>query len=550
MKNKIILIAGCWLMAALFLAGQSWAVIPKIINVQGVLNPPVSDIPITFQINSTPIPTIPGPVTTDKAGYFNTSLDFTKLFPDPYGFPPPDVITILSNGKPVGDVTLTSVPYAFHSEVAERGIDGFTVVGRAAIGLGVNKANSSYALQIGDPAANFPGTNNMAVYGDLYIRKGLGESGKQIEKGLILNAGDPSSIYANSSGANSQALPIRLTENGANVMIGNASTGNLGIGTNNPLASIQVERDLAHLNLTSKNDVNGTFLQFRNTTPNPSTLARIQFLDTGGTAVTYINCKPSGALTMTSTKNQNGAVLELQNMTSNPSAIGAINFLDSANNVASQISHITYNGLSFFDNGKRLMSLTNGTVAIPDRHAIPPYGMTPPLSVGAPTKNDFAAIFWGQVYVDGYLQKAAGSFLIDHPLDPKNKILRHSFVESPDMKNIYDGIARLNDKGEATVQLPKYFEALNRDFRYQLTALGEFAPIFIKSKIKDNKFVIAGGKAGQEISWQVTGSRQDAFVKKHPLVIEEEKGQGNKFTKGKYLNPDAFGGKPKATGAR
>ena len=48
-------------------------------------------------------------------------------------------------------------------------------------------------------------------------------------------------------------------------------------------------------------------------------------------------------------------------------------------------------------------------------------------------------------------------FLIDHPLDPANKFLLHSSVESPDTKNLYDGIATLDSSGNAVVALPKYF---------------------------------------------------------------------------------------------
>jgi len=141
----------------------------------------------------------------------------------------------------------------------------------------------------------------------------------------------------------------------------------------------------------------------------------------------------------------------------------------------------------------------------------------------------------GNFYVGGTLSKAAGTFLIDHPLDPANKVLRHSFVESPDMKNVYDGTIYLNDKGEAVVELPDYFEALNKDFRYQLTTIGNYAPVFIKQKIKGNKFLIAGGKPGMEVCWQITGSRQDAFAKKNPVIVEEEKA-----VKGVYLHPAAF----------
>ena len=88
------------------------------------------------------------------------------------------------------------------------------------------------------------------------------------------------------------------------------------------------------------------------------------------------------------------------------------------------------------------------------------------------------------------------SFKIDDPLDPTNKYLYHSFVESPDMMNIYNGNAVLNKKGEAVIELPKWFQALNKDFRYQLTCIGGSAPVYIAEEIKDNHFKIAGGKPG------------------------------------------------------
>ena len=155
-------------------------------------------------------------------------------------------------------------------------------------------------------------------------------------------------------------------------------------------------------------------------------------------------------------------------------------------------------------------------------------------------RNPTAAYFQGTVAVVGTLSKSAGSFKIDHPLDPANKFLYHSFVESPDMLNIYSGIATLDKQGEALVKMPDWFEALNRDCRYQLTCLGQYAPVFIAEEIKNGKFTIAGGTADQRISWQVTGIRQDAYAKAHPIPVEELKGEGEK---GKYLHPEVF---PKA----
>ncbi len=152
--------------------------------------------------------------------------------------------------------------------------------------------------------------------------------------------------------------------------------------------------------------------------------------------------------------------------------------------------------------------------------------------------NGWAGYFIGPVDVVGNLVKSSGSFKIDHPLDPANKYLYHSFVESPDMKNIYDGVVVLDANGEAWVTLPDWFEALNRDFRYQLTAMGApFIP-YIAEEIANNRFKIAGGLPGKKVSWQVTGIRQDAWANAHRIPVEEEK-QG--VERGAYIHPELFG---------
>jgi hypothetical protein len=152
--------------------------------------------------------------------------------------------------------------------------------------------------------------------------------------------------------------------------------------------------------------------------------------------------------------------------------------------------------------------------------------------------NGWAGWFEGNVHVNGTLSKAAGSFKIDHPLDPTNKYLSHSFVESPDMKNIYDGVATTDANGEAVVELPSYFEALNRDFRYQLTVIGQFAQAMIASEIAANHFTIKTDKPNVRVSWQVTGIRQDAFANAHRIVVEEDKPPAERGT---YLHPTELG---------
>jgi hypothetical protein len=143
----------------------------------------------------------------------------------------------------------------------------------------------------------------------------------------------------------------------------------------------------------------------------------------------------------------------------------------------------------------------------------------------------------GNVVVTGNLSKGGGSFKIDHPLDPENKYLYHSFVESPDMMNIYNGNIVTDGSGKAVVELPEYFEALNMEFRYQLTVIGSFAQAIISKKVQNNRFEIATNQPNIEVSWMVTGVRHDAYANMNRIPNAVEKESANR---GKYLHPAAF----------
>ena len=129
-------------------------------------------------------------------------------------------------------------------------------------------------------------------------------------------------------------------------------------------------------------------------------------------------------------------------------------------------------------------------------------------------------------------------FKIDHPLDPANKFLYHASIESHEYKNLYDGVVTLDNTGAASVTLPEWFEALNTDFRYQLTTIGGYAPVYIAKEVQGGRFLIAGGRPGMRISWQVTGVRHDAYAKQHPVKVEETKAPNER---GKYLTPAEHG---------
>lgn len=123
-------------------------------------------------------------------------------------------------------------------------------------------------------------------------------------------------------------------------------------------------------------------------------------------------------------------------------------------------------------------------------------------------------------------------------MDPGNKYLLHASVESSEVLNVYSGRVVTDALGRARVALPEWFEALNKDPRYQLTVIGTFAQAIVARKVENNRFEIRTSVPNVEVSWQVTGVRSDAVMVKHPFRAEEHKPLAER---GRYLNPEAFG---------
>ncbi|QQS28159.1 MAG: hypothetical protein IPM47_14970 [Sphingobacteriales bacterium] len=131
------------------------------------------------------------------------------------------------------------------------------------------------------------------------------------------------------------------------------------------------------------------------------------------------------------------------------------------------------------------------------------------------------------------------SFMIDHPLDPENRFLKHFTLESNEVLNVYRGNVVFGPEGEAVVSLPEYFSSINQNFSYQLTPVGAAMNLYIKEKISGNTFVIAGGLEGKEASWAVFAERSDAFLTEYPIHREAEP-EKRAHEKGKYLMPALF----------
>jgi hypothetical protein len=191
-------------------------------------------------------------------------------------------------------------------------------------------------------------------------------------------------------------------------------------------------------------------------------------------------------------------------------AIGGASAVSGGYRNSANVDYATVAG-GYADTSAAFHSFTAGN------HSVVPYGYSN------------SAAFNGQVSTAssqtrvGVLSKASGTFTIDHPLDPMNKILNHYFVESPEMVLIYRGIAVIGTDGNVVVHLPDYYDALNKNSQIQLTGVGTYE-VFVAERVQNNRFVI-GGKPGTEVHWVVTGERKDpsAEITKIIMPVEQPK---------------------------
>ncbi len=159
------------------------------------------------------------------------------------------------------------------------------------------------------------------------------------------------------------------------------------------------------------------------------------------------------------------------------------------------------------------------------------------------SSSSWAGYFSGPVHITGSLSKGSGSFLIDHPLDPENKLLRHNFVESPENLVIYRGKAELNSNGEAHITMPDYFQALTKEDEasIHLTPVGR--PFLTGAEWnRDFSGIVIYGESNREVFWEVLADRDDPVIHELGRPVEEEKGPNSMFCeKGKLLYPKAYG---------
>jgi len=328
------------------------------------------------------------------------------------------------------------------------------------------------------------------------------------------NTASGSSALYNNTGSNNSGFGYEAgnTEDGSfltgynNTALGNYAT--FGTGTLTNATAIGAYAEVTESNALVLGEINGVNSAYASTNVGIGTTAPISTLD--------VDASAPGAL---------GPTITLTNPGGGTSAATSIDFNSYAPrtgkyNPAARIEAVDAGGWSDM---LAFMSNISGTY-------------------NSGLQTNMTIDTFGDVAIKGNLSKGGGSFKIDHPLDPANKYLYHSFVESPDMMNIYNGVVMLDARGSVWITLPKYFEALNQDFRYQLTSIGRPQPgLYVAREISGNRFRISGGKPGGKVSWQVTGIRHDAYADAHRIQVQEEKPPQEQ---GHYLHPELFGAGP------
>lgn len=144
-------------------------------------------------------------------------------------------------------------------------------------------------------------------------------------------------------------------------------------------------------------------------------------------------------------------------------------------------------------------------------------------AIHAKGTGTYTAIFEGNILVTGTVDSLGSSIIqVPHPLDPQGKTLNLTAPASPEMLVSIGNNVTLDEKGQAVVDVPDWFEAGAIDYRYSLTPIGASAPgLYIAQEVSGGSFAIAGGQPGLKVSWSVSGVRSDAYALEHPLVVEQ-----------------------------
>ncbi len=315
----------------------------------------------------------------------------------------------------------------------------------------------------------------------------------------------------------------------------NTNSGNVGIGTSNPVYRLDIVGDVRW-----SGSLQGGSVPWARITGAPNFLSSVSVqspLQGDGTSGNPLRLAPgtvaNQVLRWTGSQWQPGSqlVLPYESSTYHTSGTTSYNTVFAAGNTAysasgfigcwvSGLNAVGVYGLTSSNNGTGVAGICHsGSLA---------------AGVYGQSSSGYAGYFNGRLTATG-----TKSFQIDHPLDPENYYLNHFCTEGPEPYNAYKGSVILDERGEAWVQLPDYFESVNRDPTITLTPVGAPMPsLHVAVEVQGNRFKIAGGVPGKKVFWRVEAIRNDPWVQRYGYQTVQPK---EAERKGMYLHPELYG---------
>lgn len=342
---------------------------------------------------------------------------------------------------------------------------------------------------------------------------------------------DPSTLYSvRVNGANGEELAPATYVTLQGTTPGSAETGNINV-TGNVIAG----------KISTGNGGSWPYLVNGHTTTTTGGV----FGASAGNGVRGVTTDTGTGFAGGSFKANNGASYGIFSVNSATDGQANAGYFQSSSNMGSAIRAVN-NSTSPFGQRFGVVGEANGPDIMSDFSA-GVKGVMNSSGIGGALILGVHGVSQGTGLLQGYALFASGttgatgtkSFVIDHPMDPENKLLKHYCAEGAEPLLIYSGTTVLDGSGGATVALPGYWASVNKDPRYQLTPVGAAMPnLHIGSEVKNKQFRISGGAPNAKVTWTITGTRNDPFVRAAGIQNEMVK---SPTMKGKYFHPSLYG---------
>ena len=194
--------------------------------------------------------------------------------------------------------------------------------------------------------------------------------------------------------------------------------------------------------------------------------------------------------------------------------INASNSFLSSNSAGTALTYrnfIAGSGISFSINASSVTFTASGTISGAGTSGYVPLW----TSAGTALTNSLMYQVGTVINVDGNIKAQTKSFLIPHPLDPKNKLLEHGSLEGPEHGAYLRGTA--SGKKQVEIIFPDYWQPLTEDnYTVHITSKCKY-PLFIHSQSSSGFVVRRCGvdlfsNSNIEFDYLVIGERRDTKI--------------------------------------